>query len=150
MTQNPQFDDVAMVNGKFGHAIRTTPGLHYPDVQRRFDFFIEEVDEMVDAFDAFKEAMDNGDEDAMENAILEFFDGAVDVLVTLYGVTQATGLPITEGLKIVTESNLSKLGDDGLPIYEVPGDSNTKVTKGPNYFKPSEGLLALLRERTGV
>lgn len=144
MTVNPQFDEVAKVNRAFGHAIRNEPGLDYPDVDRRFDFFIEEVAEMAQALALFKVALRTGDAARQEQAKLEFLDGAIDTLVTLYGVCQATGMPITEGLSAVTKANLSKLDSGGNPIYEVPGDSNTKVIKGPNYVAPTNDLKELL------
>ncbi len=55
-----------------------------------------------------------------------------DLQVVLSGTAVALGLPLWEGFKRVMESNFSKFGDDGKPIYREDG----KVLKGPNYKPP--------------
>lgn len=56
----------------------------------------------------------------------------VDLLYVVYGCAVTFGLPIDEVFERVHQSNMSKLGDDGKPIYREDG----KVLKGPNYEKP--------------
>ena len=82
----------------------------------RFKLIIEELHEFTDATDK-------------ENLLKEL----ADLLYVIYGYAATYGLPIDEAFKRVHESNMSKLGDDGKPLYREDG----KVLKGPNY-KPAD------------
>ena len=67
-----------------------------------------------------------------DNDILEVADALTDILYVAYGAGHAFGINLDECFNEVQESNMSKLGFDGKPIYNEYG----KVMKGPNYFKP--------------
>ena len=84
----------------------------------RHDLIKEELDEL-------KEAMDNND-------IKEVADALTDILYVTYGAGHAFGIDLDKCFEEVQNSNMSKLGSDGKPIYNNKG----KVMKGPNYFKP--------------
>ena len=84
----------------------------------RYDLIKEELDE-------FKEAIDKKD-------IKEVADALTDILYVTYGAGHAFGIDLDKCFNEVQESNMSKLGSDGKPIYNESG----KVMKGPNYFKP--------------
>ena len=84
----------------------------------RYDLIQEELDEL-------KEAIDNKD-------IKEVADALTDILYVTYGAGHAFGINLDKCFDEVQNSNMSKLGDDGKPIYNEKG----KVLKGPNYFKP--------------
>ena len=84
----------------------------------RYDLIKEELDEL-------KEAMDNRD-------IKEVADALTDILYVTYGAGHAFGINLDKCFEEVQNSNMSKLGKDGNPIYNESG----KVMKGPNYFKP--------------
>ena len=84
----------------------------------RYDLIREELDEL-------KEAIDNKD-------IKEVADALTDILYVTYGAGHAFGINLDKCFDEVQNSNMSKLGDDGKPIYNEKG----KVLKGPNYFKP--------------
>ena len=84
----------------------------------RHDLIKEELDEL-------KEAMDNND-------IKEVADALTDILYVTYGAGHAFGINLDRCFEEVQNSNMSKLGSDGKPIYNDKG----KVMKGPNYFKP--------------
>ena len=84
----------------------------------RYDLIQEELDEL-------KEAIDNKD-------IKEVADALTDILYVTYGAGHAFGINLDKCFAEVQSSNMSKLGDDGKPIYNEKG----KVLKGPNYFKP--------------
>ena len=84
----------------------------------RHDLIKEELDEL-------KEAMDNND-------IKEVADALTDILYVTYGAGHAFGINLDECFEEVQNSNMSKLGSDGKPIYNDKG----KVMKGPDYFKP--------------
>ena len=85
----------------------------------RYDLIKEELDE-------FKEAIDKKD-------IKEVADALTDILYVTYGAGHAFGIDLDKCFEEVQNSNMSKLGDDGKPIY----NENGKVMKGPNYFKPN-------------
>ena len=91
--------------------------LHNNDLEfMRFALIEEEFQEFEGASDK-------------ENALKEL----ADILYVVYGYAATYGLPIDEAFKRVHESNMSKLGDDGKPLYREDG----KVLKGPNY-KPAD------------
>ena len=85
----------------------------------RHDLIKEELDEL-------KEAMDNKD-------LKEVADALTDILYVTYGAGHAFGIDLDKCFEEVQNSNMSKLGSDGKPIYNDKG----KVMKGPNYFKPN-------------
>ena len=84
----------------------------------RYDLIQEELDEL-------KEAIDNRD-------IKEVADALTDILYVTYGAGHAFGINLDKCFAEVQNSNMSKLGEDGKPIFNEKG----KVLKGPNYFKP--------------
>ncbi len=81
-----------------------------------------------------KEAIKNSD-------IKEVADALTDILYVTYGAGHAFGIDLDKCFEEVQNSNMSKLGEDGRPIY----NENGKVMKGPNYFKPN--LEKLINER---
>ena len=85
----------------------------------RYDLIKEELEEL-------KEAIDNND-------IKEVADALTDILYVTYGAGHAFGIDLDKCFEEVQNSNMSKLGLDGKPIYNDKG----KVMKGPNYFKPN-------------
>ena len=68
-----------------------------------------------------------------ENDLIEVADALTDILVVTYGAGVAFGIDLDKCFKEVHRSNMSKLSEDGKPIYNEFG----KVMKGPNYFKPN-------------
>ena len=84
----------------------------------RYDLIKEELQEL-------KEALDSKD-------IKEVADALADILYVTYGAGHAFGIDLDKCFEEVQNSNMSKLGPNGKPIYNEQG----KVMKGPNYFKP--------------
>ena len=84
----------------------------------RYELIEEELNEL-------KEAIENND-------IKEVADALTDILYVTYGAGHAFGINLDKCFEEVQNSNMSKLGLDGKPIYNEKG----KVMKGPNYFKP--------------
>ena len=66
-----------------------------------------------------------------------------DIMVYCRSEALKYGLPLEDVLDIIMDSNESKLGADGKPIY----DANGKFLKGPNYWKPEPKIKALLQAR---
>tara|TARA_Y100001958_G_C20837156_1_gene285341 strand:+ start:37 stop:408 length:372 start_codon:yes stop_codon:yes gene_type:complete len=87
----------------------------------RYDLIKEELGEL-------KDAIDNKD-------IKEVADALTDILYVTYGAGHAFGINLDKCFEEVQNSNMSKLGIDGKPIYNDKG----KVMKGPNFFKPDLG-----------
>ena len=85
----------------------------------RYELIKEELDEL-------KEAINKKD-------IKEVADALTDILYVTYGAGHAFGIDLDKCFEEVQNSNMSKLGVDGKPIYNDKG----KVMKGPNYFKPN-------------
>ena len=84
----------------------------------RYDLIKEELEEL-------KLALDNND-------IKEVADALTDILYVTYGAGHAFGINLDKCFDEVQNSNMSKLDENGKPIYNEHG----KVMKGPNYFKP--------------
>ena len=63
----------------------------------------------------------------------EVADALTDILYVTYGAGHAFGINLDKCFNEVQQSNMSKLGNDGKPIYNERG----KVLKGPNYYKPN-------------
>ena len=103
----------------FGQDVKFTPNLGDKDLQQlRYDLIAEELGEL-------KEALCKQDE-------VDVADALTDLLYVVYGAGHAFGLNLDKCFDEVHASNMSKLGEDGRPIYREDG----KVLKGPKYFKP--------------
>ena len=106
----------------FGQEIRVKAGFPHEKIKSlRYDLIKEELDEL-------KEAIENKD-------IKEVADALTDILYVTYGAGHAFGINLDKCFEEVQNSNMSKLGSDGKPIYNDQG----KVMKGPDYFKPDLG-----------
>ena len=114
------FDKVGIFMKTFGQEVKEKPSFSSDKInQLRISLIKEELDEL-------KEAMDSRD-------LLEVADALTDLLYVTYGAGHAFGIDLDKCFEEVQNSNMSKLGDDGKPIYNEFG----KVMKGPNYFKPN-------------
>ena len=114
------FEDVKKFMVTFSQVVRTKP--QFPDdktMQLRFDLIKEELNEL---------------EHAMKTKNLkEIADALTDILYVTYGAGYAYGINLDKCFKEVQRANMSKLGNDGKPIYNEKG----KVMKGPNYSEPN-------------
>ena len=80
-----------------------------------------------------KEELDELNQAIKDRDIKEVADALTDILYVTYGAGHAFGIDLDQCFEEVQNSNMSKLGLDGKPIYNESG----KVMKGPNYFKPN-------------
>ena len=104
----------------FGQEVKTKPSFSTDRINSlRYDLIKEELEEL-------REAMENKD-------LLEVADALTDILYVTYGAGHAFGIDLDKCFEEVQNSNMSKLGEDGKPIYNESG----KVMKGPKYFKPN-------------
>ncbi len=104
----------------FGQEVKTKPSFSTDKINKlRYDLIKEELEEL-------KVAMENKD-------LLEVADALTDILYVAYGAGHAFGIDLDNCFNEVQNSNMSKLDEDGKPIYNEAG----KVMKGPKYFKPN-------------
>ena len=113
------FNKVGTFMKTFGQEVKTKPSFSNDKINKlRIDLIKEELEEL-------QEAMKNND-------LLEVADALTDILYVTYGAGHAFGIDLDKCFDEVQNSNMSKLGENGEPIYNESG----KVMKGPNYFKP--------------
>ena len=114
------FEDVKKFMITFGQRVISKP--QFPDektMNLRFDLIKEELDEL-------EQAMKTKD-------LKEVADALTDILYVTYGAGCAYGINLDKCFKEVQRANMSKLGEDGKPIFNEKG----KVMKGPNYLEPN-------------
>ena len=114
------FEKVRTFMRTFGQEVKTRPDI--PDgktVNLRIELIAEELEELWDACE--------------KKDVTEIADALTDILYVTYGAGHAFGIDLDKCFQEVQNSNMSKLGTDGKPIYLEDG----KIMKGPNYFEPN-------------
>ena len=120
--------------GRKGHVVSKSPTIISEELaKQRAAFLYEEIDEYL-------EANKNGD-------IVEVLDALCDILYFLFGMVVIHGLQkkFTAAFEIIHQSNMSKLDNNGNIIVR---ESDGKILKGENYWKPREKLEKLLENET--
>jgi len=113
------FESVKKFMQTFGQQIKEKAEFPNEKITKlRYELIEEELQE-------FKEAIDKKD-------IKEVADALTDILYVTYGAGHAFGINLDKCFQEVQNSNMSKLDQNGKPIYNEKG----KVMKGPNYFEP--------------
>ena len=113
------FSKVGIFMKTFGQEVKNKPSFSNDKINKlRIDLIKEELSELQDA-------IKNKD-------LLEVADALTDILYVTYGAGHAFGIDLDKCFNEVQNSNMSKLDENGKPIYNDAG----KVMKGPNYFKP--------------
>tara|TARA_B100000780_G_scaffold276518_1_gene245258 strand:+ start:11 stop:379 length:369 start_codon:yes stop_codon:yes gene_type:complete len=114
------FNKVKTFMDTFGQEVKTKPSFSTDKINKlRYDLIKEELEEL-------KIAIENND-------LLEVADALTDILYVTYGAGHAFGIELDKCFDEVQSSNMSKLDENGKPIYNDDG----KVMKGPKYFKPN-------------
>jgi predicted HAD superfamily Cof-like phosphohydrolase len=114
------FNKVKTFMETFGQEVKTKPSFSTDKINSlRYDLIKEELEELKDAIE--------------KKDLLEAADALTDILYVTYGAGHAFGIDLDKCFEEVQSSNMSKLGEDGKPIYNESG----KVMKGPMYFKPN-------------
>ena len=114
------FDKVKIFMQTFGQEVKNKPSFSTEKINSlRYDLIREELEEL-------KVAMESKD-------LLEVADALTDILYVTYGTGHALGIDLDKCFEEVQNSNMSKLDEEGKPIYNESG----KVMKGPKYFKPN-------------
>ena len=113
------FNTVKKFMEVFGQEVKTKAEFPSEKIVRlRYNLIKEELDE-------FEQALKDKD-------LKEVADALTDILYVTYGAGHAFGIDLDKCFDEIQRSNMSKLGDDGNPIYNEHG----KVMKGPKYFQP--------------
>ena len=114
------FDKVKTFMETFGQEVKIKPSFSTDKINKlRYELIKEELEEL-------KFAMENKD-------FLEVADALTDILYVTYGAGHAFGIDLDKCFEEVQNSNMSKLDENGKPIYNESG----KVMKGPKYFRPN-------------
>ena len=113
------FEKVGLFMKTFGQEVKTEASLSTNKINSlRISLIKEELEELKKAIS--------------DNNIVEIADALTDILYVTYGAGHAFGVNLDKCFNVVQDSNMSKLSEDGKPIYNEQG----KVLKGPKYFKP--------------
>ena len=113
------FEKVGIFMKTFGQNVKQSSSFSSEKINAlRISLIKEELDELI-------EAMNKKD-------LVEVADALTDILYVTYGAGHAFGINLDDCFEEVQNSNMSKLDNNGKPIYDEKG----KVMKGPNYFKP--------------
>ena len=122
------FNKVKTFMETFGQEVKIKPSFSTDKINSlRYELIKEELEEL-------KTAIENKD-------LLEVADALTDILYMTYGAGHAFGINLDKCFMEVQQSNMSKLDDNGKPIYNESG----KVMKGPNYFKPN--LIKFIKKK---
>ena len=114
------FEKVGLFMKTFGQEVKLSASFSSDKINKlRIDLIEEELEELKDAVN--------------KRDLKETIDALTDILYVTYGAGHAFGVNLDKCFEEVQSSNMSKLGEDGKPIY----NENGKVMKGPNYFKPN-------------
>ena len=114
------FEKVKIFMNTFGQEVKNKASFGTDQInQLRYNLIKEELEELRIAIE--------------EKDLLEVADALTDILYVTYGAGHAFGIDLDKCFNEVQESNMSKPGEDGNPIYNEMG----KVMKGPKYFKPN-------------
>ena len=113
------FIKVGVFMKTFGQEVKNKPSFSTDKINKlRIDLINEELEELKEAI--------------KQKNLLEVADALTDILYVTYGAGHAFGIDLDKCFEEVQNSNMSKLDENGKPIYNESG----KVMKGPNYFKP--------------
>ena len=113
------FEKVRLFMKTYGQEVKDKAGFSDAKTNKlRIDLIKEELEELTEAM--------------QDENLLEVADALTDILYVTYGAGHAFGIDLDKCFEEIQNSNMSKLGEDGKPIYNEAG----KVMKGPNYFKP--------------
>ena len=113
------FEKVKLFMKTYGQEVKDKAGFSDAKTNKlRIELIKEELEELTEAM--------------QDENLLEVADALTDILYVTYGAGHAFGIDLDKCFEEVQNSNMSKLGENGKPIYNEAG----KVMKGPNYFKP--------------
>ena len=148
MPEHNFYQHIERFNSMYQLDSNTKPTLLSPERVRQFhDILSEEVNEGLDLATKYEAVVSNQStvSDEQKLALLtELGDWLGDMVVYCASEARRWGLPLGGILEVIMQSNFSKLGEDGKPIYDHRG----KVMKGPGYWKPEPKISQLLGQES--
>ena len=136
----PFAERIALMNAMYRLPANRRPTLPDNTAERLVKFKATLMDEVHEIDDIAAMVEKGADPAEVLTAIADLLG---DVIVYCRSEALKYGLPLEDVLDVIMDSNESKLGADGNPIY----DANGKFLKGPNYWKPEPKIKALLLAR---
>ena len=136
----PFKDRIAAMNAMYKLPAHERPALPADVAERLVKFKATLMDEVHEIDEIVQLAKSGG---APADVAVAIADLLGDIMVYCRSEALKYGLPLEEVLDVIMDSNESKLGADGRPIY----DANGKFLKGPNYWKPEPKIKELLKAR---
>ena len=139
MPSKPFADRIAAMNAMYklpAHEVPTLP----PDTADRLRKFKSTLADEVNEIDDIVKLAETGAPTI--DVAVSIADLLGDIIVYCRSEALKYGIPLESVLDVIMDSNESKLGSDGKPIY----DSNGKFLKGPNYWKPEPRIKDLLEK----
>lgn len=148
-------DNIKKFNGIYRLPVAEHPSLNaVPDAVERLKSFknilaeeLDEIDEVIEKVEKAKGWPDNEAPDEIQFLRLDALTALADLLgdIQVYCASEMAkfGIPLDDTLSIIMQSNFSKLGADGNPIYDERG----KVMKGPSYWKPEPKITQMLTNK---
>jgi predicted HAD superfamily Cof-like phosphohydrolase len=136
-------DRIASMNAMYKLPAHDRPMLPADVAERLAKFKATLLDEVHEIDEIVKQSKDGAGAADIAVAIADLLG---DIIVYCRSEALKYGLPLEEVLDVIMDSNESKLGADGKPIY----DANGKFLKGPNYWRPEPRIRALLESKSKV
>jgi predicted HAD superfamily Cof-like phosphohydrolase len=137
------YQDIKKFNDIYKLPINKKPKLQGIERLENFKSILqEEVNEIDDILKKYRENSENLTEEKQVEILTDLSDWLGDMVVYIGSECTKHGIDLNKTLEIIMQSNFSKLGEDGSPIYDERG----KVMKGPNYWKPEPKISELLKE----
>ena len=137
---NPFSERIALMNAMYRLPANPRPTLPENTAERLVKFKATLMDEVQEIDDIAAMLAKGANQADVLTAIADLLG---DVIVYCRSEALKYGLPLEDVLDVIMDSNESKLGADGNPIY----DANGKFLKGPNYWKPEPKIKALLQSK---
>ena len=147
--ENTGFKQVEEFHKAFGHPVHKKPiEANIKTVKLRLSLILEEfielstaslaenndnVKRLIKTLNLAQEQIKTLEEADKELDLIEIADALTDINYVTYGAGHCYGINLDSCMEEVQKSNMSKLGEDGKPLYNDMG----KVMKGPNYIKPN-------------
>ncbi len=134
-----EFDEAILkFNEMYGLPISELPSLDkVPDVKQRIADFMSILREEINEG---RDIVNKVDDSEAIDVLTDLADWLGDIQVYCASEMAKYGIPLNHTLSIIMQSNFSKLGVDGKPIY----DERNKVCKGPHYWRPEPRLKVML------
>lgn len=139
----PFKDRIRAMNEMYRLPVADRPGFHaigVPNIGTRIEGFWETLQDEINELEQIADLVALGADQL--DVLTAIADLLGDIIVYCRSEAMKYGIPLEEVLDVIMDSNESKLGADGKPIY----DANGKFLKGPNYWKPEEKIKELIRQ----